>query len=181
MVCANRSRRVHIPRAAHGSDSSPERFGNLDRKCTHTTRRAINQNLVAWLDPSLVTKTLKGGDCRHGYGCGILEGYVGWLQRQFIFNSTHILGKGPTARAEHLVAWFELSYVPANRFNLAGYIKAQSCDLGFAQPGLYANDVRRASHEVPVQWIDGSCANFYQNFVVPSGWLFNLFTFENIG
>jgi len=36
MVCANRSRRVHIPRAAHGSDFSPERFGNLDRKRTHT-------------------------------------------------------------------------------------------------------------------------------------------------
>ena len=26
------SRRVHIPGAAHGSDFSPERFGNLDRK-----------------------------------------------------------------------------------------------------------------------------------------------------
>jgi len=35
MVGANRSRRVHIPRAAHGSDLSPERFGNLDRKCTY--------------------------------------------------------------------------------------------------------------------------------------------------
>ena len=34
MVCANRSRRVHIPRAADGSDFSPERFGNLDRKCS---------------------------------------------------------------------------------------------------------------------------------------------------
>src|SRR6266481_7590096 len=77
MVCANRSRRVHIPRAAHGSDLRPERFGNLDRKCTHTTRRAIHQNLVASLDPSLITKTLKGSDCRHGYRCCVLERTVG--------------------------------------------------------------------------------------------------------
>ena len=73
MVGANRSRRVHIPRAAHGSDLRPERFGNLDRKCTYATRRAINQNLMAWLDASLITKTLKRGDCRDWYGCGVLK------------------------------------------------------------------------------------------------------------
>src|SRR5713226_328036 len=126
MVRADRSRRVHLPRAAHGGDFSPERFGDLDRKCTHTTRRAINQNLVASLDPSLITKTLKGSECRHGYGCCVLKRFVGWLQCYFIFQTAHILGKGPPARAEHLVTWFELGYVPANRFNLAGYINAQS-------------------------------------------------------
>ena len=51
LICANRSRRVHIPRAAHGSNFSAERFGNLDRERTHTARRAIDQNLLAWLDP----------------------------------------------------------------------------------------------------------------------------------
>src|SRR5713101_3414000 len=145
MVCANPPRGIYIPGAAHGSDFSPERFGNLDRKCTHTTRRAINQNLAASLDPSLITKTLKGSECRHGYGCSVLKRYVGWLQRQSIFNSTRILGNGPTARAEDLVAWFELRYVPANRFNLAGRINAESCVLWFAQPRQYANDVRLAS------------------------------------
>jgi len=29
-----------------------------------------------------------------------------------------------TAHAEHLVAWFELGYVPANGFDLAGHISA---------------------------------------------------------
>jgi len=33
-----------------------------------------------------------------------------------------MLGKGPLAPAEHLVAWFELRYLPAHRFNLAGQI-----------------------------------------------------------
>src|SRR5208337_4232439 len=109
MVCAHRSRRVHLPRAAHRSDFSPERFGNLDRKRAHTTRRAINQNLLASLDPSLITKTLKRSDCRHWYGCCFLERTVGWLQRQLIFRSTHILGKPSPCETfspnpEHLVA-----------------------------------------------------------------------------
>src|SRR4030081_2307697 len=80
MVCANRSRRGHISCAAHGSDLSPERFGNLDRKRTHTTRRSIHQNLVASLDPSLVTETLQGSDCRDWYGCRVLKRTFGWLQ-----------------------------------------------------------------------------------------------------
>src|SRR5215472_14344686 len=130
MVCANRSRRVHIPGAAHGSDFSPERFGDLDRKGTHTTRRAINQNLLALLDPSLITKTLKGGDCRHGYGCCVLKRYVGWLQRQLIFNNTDILGKPSpceTCYPEHLVAWLKLLYVSANHFH-------SPCDITAEDP-----------------------------------------------
>src|SRR6185295_8724597 len=59
MVRANRSRRVHFPRAAHGGDFSPESLGDLDRECTHTSGGAVNQNLLASLDPSLVTKTLE--------------------------------------------------------------------------------------------------------------------------
>jgi hypothetical protein len=183
MVCANRSRPVHIPRAAHGSDFSPERFGNLDRKRTHTTRRAINQNLLASLDPSLVTKTLKGRDRRHWYGCCVLKRYVGWLQRQFIFNCTRILGEGPKAHAEDLVAWFQLGHVPANRFNLAGHISAGSAgsyDRRFAQPEQYANDVRRASHQAPVKCIDGSRTNSYQDLIVLGGRFCYLRELKNI-
>src|SRR5260370_21804048 len=80
VVSANRSRRVIFPRTAHGSDLSPERFGNLDGKRTHTARRAINQTLVASLDLSPVTKTLKGGGCRHGQGCRVLKRYLVRLQ-----------------------------------------------------------------------------------------------------
>src|SRR5713101_7156482 len=105
MVCANPPRGIYIPGAAHGSDFSPERFGDLDRKCTHTTRRAIDQNPLAWLDPSLITKALEGSDCRDWYGRCVLKRYVGWLQCQFIFDSTHIFGKRSpceTFNTEHL-------------------------------------------------------------------------------
>src|SRR5260370_39608880 len=91
VVRANRSRRVHFPRTAHGSDLSPERFGSLDGKRTHTARRAINQNLVASLDLSPVTKTLKGGGCRHGQGCRVLKRYLVRLQCYSSFRGTRIL------------------------------------------------------------------------------------------
>jgi hypothetical protein len=38
-----------------------------------------------------------------------------------------------------------------------------------------------SSLEVPINWIDASRADFYQNFIVPSRRLFNRFTSENIG
>jgi hypothetical protein len=49
-----------ISRAAHASHFSSERFGNLHRKRTHTTRRTINQNLLPWLNLSFIAKTLRG-------------------------------------------------------------------------------------------------------------------------
>ena len=51
----------------------------------------------------------------------------------------------------------------------------------FGQGSRYAKDVRRASHVVPVKWIHGSRANFYQDFIVPSGRPFDVFKLKNIG
>src|SRR5271165_1434028 len=168
MVCANRSRDVYIPGAAHGSDFRPERFGDLDRKCTHTARRAINQNLVAWLDPSLITKTLKRGDCRHWYSCCVLKRSVGWLPCQLIFNCAHILGKAShTFSPEHRVAWLKLLYVSANRFNSPRDISADYLVFWCAQPRDQA-DQRRTSHHIPVKWIYRCCINSDQDLIV--GW-----------
>src|SRR5947208_12756974 len=73
MVCTNRAHHVHIPRAAHASDFSAERFGKLHRKRTDTTRRTINQDLLSWLNLSFSAKALKGGDCCKSYGCCFLK------------------------------------------------------------------------------------------------------------
>src|SRR5882724_2201669 len=132
MVCANRSRRVDIPRATHGGNFSPERFGNLHRKCTHTARRAFNKNLLTWLDPSLVPKTLQRRACRDWHGCRLLKREIGWLRPQLVFNRTYILSKPPsfeTRYPEHLVAWLKLLYVSANRFHSPGDITTE--DLVF--------------------------------------------------
>jgi hypothetical protein len=111
----------------------------------------------------------------------LLERHVSWFHDQCRFGGTRILGKGSFAHAEHLVARFELGHVLANRFNVASDINAESCDLWFAQPGHHAKEVRRASHEAPVVWVDGSRVDSYQDFIVSSRRLFNLFTLENIG
>src|SRR2546421_710767 len=98
VVCAKRAHHVHIPRAAHGSDESPERFGKLHRKRPHTTTRTRNQHLLSELYLSFRTKALQGGDCRERNGRGFLEGHIGWFQRQGLFTRTHILGKSAKAR-----------------------------------------------------------------------------------
>src|ERR1700751_409374 len=48
----------------------------------------------------------------------------------------------------------------------------------FAKPSDYASTAGRYA---AVKWIDGGRANFYQNFIILSGRLFNLFTFKNVG
>src|SRR5712692_9621065 len=179
-ICADGSDHVHISSAAHPGYICAERFGDLHREGTHASRRTVNQNLLPRPNLSLVAKTLQCGERRDRYRSCLLERYVIWLHGQCRLGSRHILGKGPTARAEHFVAWFELSYVSAHCFHLAGHIAAQAGVLWFAQPSHYANHVRPAAEE-PVKWIHGSRADFDQNFIVTRGGFFNLFTLENIG
>jgi len=138
MVCANRSRRVHLVHAAHGRNLSPEGFRNLNCKCADATRRAIYQHLLARLYLPLITKTLKSSERRHWDRCSLLKRYIGRLERQFTFASTRVLSKCPTAHSEHFIAGFESGYVLANIFDLAGHITAYSCVPGFAQPSQYA-------------------------------------------
>jgi len=83
----------------------------------------------------------------------LLKSYLIGLHDQSRRGSTRKLGKGRSARSEHLVAWFELGYVPADRFDLAGYVHAQPSAPWFAQPGHQAKR-ERASHEVPVNRIE---------------------------
>ena len=182
MVCAKRSRRVHIPRAAHGRDFRPERFGNLDRKCTHATRRAINQDLLTRLDASLITKTLKDSDCRHWYGCCFLKRTVGWLPCQLILNGAHILGKPSpckTCYPEHLVAGLKLLDVSANRFHPACDITAKDLVFWCAQPRDQA-DQRRTPQLEQVQWIYRCCVKLYQDLIVLGSRFFYLRELQNI-
>ncbi len=45
MVRTDGTDHIHFARTAHGSDFSPEGFGNLHGKCAHTARGAIDQDL----------------------------------------------------------------------------------------------------------------------------------------
>src|SRR4051812_9455224 len=164
MVCANRSRRVHLGYAAHGRNLSPEGFSDLNCKCADATRRAIYQHLLARLNLSLITKRLQSSERRHWDRCSLLKRHIGRFKHQFTFASTCVLSKCSAAHSEHLIAGFEAGYVLANVFDLAGHITAYSCVSGFAQPSKYAQDVWCS--ENAVNWIDRSWVNFYQYFVV---------------
>src|ERR1700722_6034973 len=125
LVCAYRSRYVHIPRTTYGSDFSPKFFGNLHRKCADATRRALNENFVARLNPSPVAKTLERRNCRDGYcGC-VLKRQVGWLRCQSLFRCAYVLGKALALEScypEDLVACVKLGHVSATRLHSAGDI-----------------------------------------------------------
>ena len=123
-ICTDRSDHVQIPRTANAGHICVERLGDLNGERPHASCRTVNQDLVAGLNLSLVAKTLQRGECRDRYGSRLLKRHVIWFYDQFWLGGTHILGKGALAGAEYLVAWFELRYVSANRFNLAGHVNA---------------------------------------------------------
>src|SRR5713226_5030429 len=129
VICADGSDHFNVPRTANARNFSAERLGDLHSERTHASRRTVDQDLLARLNLPLVAKTLQGGESRHGYGSRLLKRHVIRLHDQCRLGSTGILGKGPTAPAEHRVARLELRYVPADRVNLAGHITPRPIDL----------------------------------------------------
>src|SRR3972149_10384591 len=111
VVCPNGARHVQIPRAAHGGHLSPERFGKLYCKRTHSARGALDQNLLPGPDPSSVADTLQSSERRHRHGRCFLERFIGRLQRQISFSGKDILGKSAPSTSEYLIAWAKLLYV----------------------------------------------------------------------
>jgi hypothetical protein len=76
-----------------------------------------------------------------------------------------LAAKAPRQEAELLVTWFELGYVPAKRFNLAGHIMPSRLSFGLSSPASM-----RRKYGAPLMKCQSrgltSRANFYQNFVV---------------
>src|SRR5436305_6254857 len=134
LICPNRARHVHIPRAAHTSHFSPERVGNLHRKRTHTTRRTMNQDLLPWLNLSFIAKSLQGSDCRHRYGRCFLEREIGRFQHKCIFTSTDILGKTAPNVPEYLIIWLKLRDVSANCFDPPRNVRSEYGIFWFEKP-----------------------------------------------
>src|SRR5712692_11346461 len=130
LICADRSDHVHISRTAHAGHFRSERLGDLHGERTHASRRAVNQDLLPRLNLSRVAKSLQCGDCRYRYRRRLLKRQVGRFQRHCsILENTHVLSESAGSAAEYLVAWFELCYLAAHRFNSPRVVNAESCDL----------------------------------------------------
>src|SRR6266850_6026902 len=65
VICAYGADHFHIPRTANAGNLSAKRFGDLYSERTHASGGAIDQDLLARLNLSLVAKTLQGNESRH--------------------------------------------------------------------------------------------------------------------
>src|SRR5579862_4117587 len=181
LIRADRSDHLHIPGAAYAGHVGPERLGDLYRERTHASRRAIYQDLLPWLDVSLVAQTLKCGQRRDRDARRLLKGQVTRLRCQPRLGSTRILGKSASGHPENLIARFEPGNLRPNGFNPAGHVRAEPRAFGSSHPRHQMNHIGRASHEVKIVWIDGCGPNFYQDLFFAGGWLFNLGELKNVG
>src|SRR5258708_16799422 len=125
---------VHISGAAYGGYMRTEGFGDLYGEGADASGGAVDQDSLSRLNMPLVTKTLQRSERRYGYGRGLFERDVLWLDDEYRLGSAQILGKGFFAQAEDGVAWFELGDVLADGFDLAGHINAGSFEFWCAHP-----------------------------------------------
>ena len=98
------SHHVHISGAAHAGHIGAERLGDLHGEGAHTSRRAVDKDLLPRLNFSSVAQTLQGGDRCDGHGSSLLKRQVRGFERHAIGGNTQVLGKGSGLCAEYLVA-----------------------------------------------------------------------------
>jgi hypothetical protein len=127
------------------------------------------------LQLSAVTKPLERGDRGDGDGRRLLERQRGRLQSDAILADDEVLGEGSGLGAEDVVADLEPGDVLPHRFDRSREVDAQPGGLRIAQPGVEAHEVRRPSHEMPVERIDGSRAHLHQSLIVGGHGFFDVF------
>jgi hypothetical protein len=174
-VRADRPEHLELPGAVHGGHVCSVRLGELHGDGPHTSTRAVDQDLLSRLGPSLIAETLdrdgSGGEhCR-----GLFEREVDRLQLEPGFWNGRILGKGAAvapeigtdALTEDLIARVEPRHVPAHRLDEPRQIGTGNPVLRSAQPGSHdAKNVGHPSRGVPDVWMDGGRANPDQHFVI---------------
>src|SRR6266498_2429029 len=85
VVCADRSDHFNVPRAAHAGHLGAEGLGDLHGERPHASRRADDQDLVPWLDPSV--------SASHWYGRRLVEREVGRLQLQEVIRDGYVFSE----------------------------------------------------------------------------------------
>src|SRR6266700_3323787 len=176
VIRAERSNHIHISRTAYTGHIRAERFRDLDRERPNTSGRAVNQHLLSRLNLSFVPKSLQRRDASYVDRSGLLKCQIGRLQgHASIRTNAYVLAESSSSSTEHLVTWFELCHGFADCFNRPRKVNAQSCVLWLTQPNPEPHDLWRAFDEMPVVWIDGGRANFYQDLIVIWDRLFNVF------
>jgi hypothetical protein len=146
VVRPNGTDEVHLRRAAHARDVRPEHLRKLHGKRAHPSRGANDQGPLLGLNPSLVPQTLEGGASGDGHARRLFEGEARRLGRKVLGSSARVLGEGPAATAEHLIARPKLRDILADRLDAPGDIPAQHSLLGLRSP----KPIKRTKYGKPV-------------------------------
>src|SRR5438552_10859462 len=105
VIRAERSNKIDIPRTADASHICAERLGDLHSECSHTSGRAVNQNLLPRLNLSFVAKALQRGDARYVERSRLLNSDVSRYQHDCPLNPpTYIPAKSHPVSAHHNTA-----------------------------------------------------------------------------
>jgi hypothetical protein len=110
-----------------------------------------------------IAKPLQGSEARDGQSSRVVEADAFRFPDELVFGSTCVFGKSPLANAEHAIARRELRCPSSDRCDLTS-------DIDSGPLALHA----------PVQRIDGSGANPYDNFVLLRNRLFEVLYFEDL-
>ena len=172
VIGADRAKQLQVLRAAHAGHLGAERLGDLHGERADATRRAVDQDLLSWLNPAIVAKELQGRGCGHADRRRLLERQIRRLRDELIRRCARVLREGAGAPAEHLVAGAEALHVRTDRFDDPRDIGPRNRVLWLRQPGAQAHDPRRARHQDPVADMDGRRVDAHEH--LPFGDLRNV-------
>jgi hypothetical protein len=180
MICTKRTDQVHIVCAAHSRDFYSECFGKLHGKGSYTPAGAMNQNLLAGLNLSSISQTLKRGEGCYRDGSGCLESQRGWFHYYGVFTRTRIFGKRAQPPPKDFITDLKLCDSPADRLHSSRQVNAESLIFWFEQPIARADQERFPSQAMPVKCIDGGRRYFYQDLMIFREWFFYLFELKGV-
>ena len=127
-----------------------------------------------------VGQALQRGESRDRDDRGLLEGEVRGLVGELVLAGAGVLGEGPAADAEDLVADLEAGHVCADGCDSARDVESGDEVLGGAQAGE-AHEVGLARHEVPCTAVQPGGVDLDQHLVVRDRRPVNLVQAQDIG
>ena len=189
-VCADRPDHVELPGGIHACDVRSVRLRELHRERSHGAARAVDQDLLSGLYPSLVPNGLHRQRSGRRDCSGLLESEADGLPFEPRLRNRRVLGEratvtpqvGDEALPEDLITRPEPCHVPADRLDDPGQIRAGDAALRRAHPGPHdPEDVGHAAHHVPDIRVHRCRAHPNEHPIVPDRWPVDVAQLQDVG
>jgi len=190
LIRANRSEHVKLLGCIHACHVRSICLGKLHREGTHRPTRAVDQDRLSGLDPSLIAHVLDRERSRRGNGRSLLERETGRLQlehglrhgREFRESATVPPQVGEEALTEDLISGPETGDVRANKLDHSGHVRTRDSVLRCPHAGSHdTENVGHAPHGVPDIRMDRCRVHPHQYLVGRGGRSVDLSEREDIG